>query len=377
MEVVGRLMSARYALLIGSSSYEDPGFRESPSAAVDIQRLAGLLDDPEIGDFEVATHIDPTWSQARVHLARFCTDREPGDVLLIYFTGLAALDTYDNLYLCFRDTDRVLLAATGVSASFLIGLLESCRAHRKVLILESVYSGGILRGALRIPEGLVILTASGPHEYGFESTEQGASIFTYYLTEGLRTGEADINSDGDVTFEELLAYTKRRVEAREEGQRPRLFNLAEHPIVAAKVARHIFISYSRADTSFAIDIRDKLISSGHKAWMDESGIAGGEDWHIRIGAAIDEAKAVVAILSPDALGSTWVRRELNYADRTGKPIFPIICKHSAIPGWYELQFGDLQRLDFTGANHQKEFETLLDSIQRTLRLRSLSDGSSP
>jgi TIR domain len=370
-------MSARYALLIGSSSYEDPGFRESPSAAVDIQRLASLLEDPEIGDFEVATHIDPTWAQAQVHLARFCTDREPEDVLLIYFTGLAALDAHDNLYLCLRDTDRGLLAATGVSASFLLGLLESCRAERKVLILESVYSGAVLRGVLRIPEGLVILAASGPQEYAFESTEQDANIFTYYLTEGLRTGEADINTDGDVTFEELLAYTKRRVEAREEGQRPRLFNLAEYPIVAAKVARHIFISYSRADTIFATDIRDKLISSGHKAWMDESSISGGEDWHIRIGAAIDEAKAVVAILSPDALGSTWVRRELNYADKMGKPIFPIICKQSAIPGWYELQFGDLQRLDFTGANQQKEFETLLNSIQRTLRLRSLSEGSGP
>jgi TIR domain/Caspase domain len=370
-------MSARYALLIGSSSYEDPGFRESPSASFDIQRLSGLLEDPEIGDFEVATHIDPTWSQARVHLARFCTDREPEDVLLIYFTGLAALDAHDNLYLCFRDTDQGLLAATGVGASFLIGLLESCRAERKVLILESVYSGGVLRGALSIPEGLVILAASGPHEYAFESTEQGANIFTYYLSEGLRTGEADINSDGDVTFEELLAYTKRRVETREQGQRPRLFNLAEYPIVAAKVARHIFISYSRADTIFASDIRDKLISSGHKAWLDENGISGGQNWHVRIGAAIDEAKAVVAILSPDAFGSTWVERELSYADKVRKPIFPITCRPSEIPGWYELQFGNLQRLDFTGANQQKEFEALLNSIQRTLRLRSLSGGSSP
>jgi TIR domain len=370
-------MSARYALLIGSSSCEDPGLRESPSAAVDIQRLAALLEDPGIGDFGVAIHIDPTWSQARVLLARFCTDREPDDVVLIYFTGLAALDRYDDLHLCFRDTDLSLLAATGVSGSFLIGLLESCRAQRKALILESVYSGGILRGALRIPEGLVILAASGPHEYAFESTEQGASIFTYYLTEGLRTGEADINSDGDVTFEELLAYTKRRVEAREEGQRPRLFNLAEYPIVAAKVAQHVFISYSRSDKSFAAQIRDKLISTGHKAWMDEDSISGGEDWRIRIGAAIDGAKAVVAILSPDALGSTWVRRELNYADRMGKPIFPIICKNSEIPGWYELQFGNLQRLDFTGADHQKEFETLLDSIRRILRLRSMSEGPPP
>lgn len=370
-------MSARYALLIGSSSYEDSGLRESPSATVDIQRLSSLLEDPEIGDFEVATHIDPTWSQARVHLARFCADREPEDVLLIYFTGLAALDADDSLYLCFRDTDRSLLAATGVSAPFLIGLLESCRAQRKVLILESVYSGGVLRGALRIPEGLVILAASGPHEYAFESKEQGSNIFTYHLAEGLRTGEADINTDGDVTFEELLAYAKRRVETREEGQRPRLFNLAEYPIVAAKVARHIFISYSRTDTTFATDIRDKLVSSGHKAWVDEGGISGGEDWHVRIGAAIGEAKAVVAILSPDALASTWVRRELNYADRMGRPIFPIIYKHSAIPDWYELQFGDLQRLDFTGADHQKQFETLLNSIQRTLRLRSLSEDSSP
>ena len=111
--------------------------------------------------------------------------------------------------------------------------------------------------------------------------------------------------------------------------------------------------------------------------MDEQGIAGGEDWQVRIGSAIDESKAVVAILSPEALSSIWVRRELSYADSAGKPIFPVVCEQFDIPSWYELQFGELQRLDFTIVGHEEGMKTLLESIRRILRASSVitSEGS--
>ena len=95
-----------------------------------------------------------------------------------------------------------------------------------------------------------------------------------------------------------------------------------------------------------MNIKDELLSAGQKVWMDEQGIAGGDDWLGRIGTALDEAKALIAILSPEAFGSEWVRRELNYADKARKPILPVFCEHCDIPSWFELQFGGLQRLDW-------------------------------
>jgi TIR domain len=238
------------------------------------------------------------------------------------------------------------------------------------LILDCFFSGSVLRGASDIPESLVILSASGPTVSDIESAEQNEGVFTHYLIKGLRTGDADLDGDGSVTFDELLIYAKGQVQARVEHQVPRLFSFAERPVIAARTARHVFISYSRTDSSFAEALRHRLIAAGHKVWVDEQGISGGDDWQVRIGSAIDGSKAVVAILSPEAFSSTWVRRELNYADKAGKPIFPVVCMRCDIPSWYELQFGGLQRLDCTAVDHQGALEILLESIRRILRTSS-------
>jgi hypothetical protein len=153
-----------------------------------------------------------------------------------------------------------------------------------------------------------------------------------------------------------------------------LLSFAERPIIAAKAARHVFISYGRTDVAYAASIRDELLARGHKAWMDEKGIAGGDDWHVRIGSAIDGAKAIVVILSPRALSSNWVRRELQYADKMKKPIVPAIYKECDFPPWYELQFGELQRVDLTAPEHQAAFESLVNSIEEVIRSRSRQLG---
>ncbi|MGH3841349.1 MAG: caspase, EACC1-associated type [Pseudonocardiaceae bacterium] len=364
---------SRRALLIANSRYEDPRFRQLASPDADVRGLAAVLEDSEIGGYEVATLTDENWSRARIEIARFCASRKRDDLILIYYSGHTFKDETGVLYLCFKDSDPDILSATGISGAFLIDQISRCRSKRKVLVLDSVYSGSILRGAPDIRGDFVILAAAGPTEYSFESAESQESVFTHYLIEGLRTGAADLDGDGMITFDELLVYAKRNVERQIDSQRPRLFSFAERPIVAAKVARHIFISYSRADKDVASAMRDDFISAGHKAWMDEQGISGGDDWRLRISTAIDEAKAVVAILSPDAFGSTWVRRELNYADKAGKPIFPVVCKQCDLPSWYELQFDELQRLDWTIVDRESAMKALLESIRRSLRMSSATE----
>jgi hypothetical protein len=360
----------RHALLIANSRYEDPRLQQLTSPDADVRGLAAVLEDAEIGGFGVTTLANENWPRARIEIARFCTARTRDDLVLIYYSGHAVKDESGTLYFCFKDSELDIISATGISSLFLVDQLSRCRSKRKVLVLDTVYSGSVLRGAPDIRDDLVILAAAGPMEYSFEGAGYQESVFTHYIIEGLRTGDADLDGDGSITFDELLAYAKRHVERQIGSQRPRLFSFAERPIVAAKVARHIFISYSRADKDFAAAMRDEFIMAGHKAWMDEQGIAGGDDWRIRIGTAIDEAKAVVAILSPEAFGSNWVRRELNYADKVGKPIFPVVYKQCDIPSWYELQFGELQRMDWSTTDREVAMKTLLESIKRMLRISS-------
>ena len=43
------------------------------------------------------------------------------------------------------------------------------------------------------------------------------------------------------------------------------------------MARHIFISYSKKDSEFALKLADDLVNTGHKVWIDRS-LQVGEDW---------------------------------------------------------------------------------------------------
>src|ERR1700744_33382 len=120
----------------------------------------------------------------------------------------------------------------------------------------------------------------------------------------LKACDADSNGDGTVTFNELFAYAKRKVELVTKGnQTPRIYDLTEEPIIAGRVARPIFLSYSRSDSDFSSKLGGQLRGAGHRVWMDTTEITGGDDWRDRIGAAIDASKLVVAILSSDALNS--------------------------------------------------------------------------
>ena len=74
--------------------------------------------------------------------------------------------------------------------------------------------------------------------------------------------------------------------AAAKNQTPRIYDLTEKPVIAGRVARPIFLSYSRSDLEFATRLGDELRKAGHKVWMDAKGIIGGDDWRERISAAI-------------------------------------------------------------------------------------------
>jgi hypothetical protein len=90
--------------------------------------------------------------------------------------------------------------------------------------------------------------------------------------------------------------------------------------------QHIFISYSRKDIEFMRHISQQLISRNFTVWTDENLTPGTRGWKLAIEKAIEEAGAVVAILSPDAKASEWVDRELEYARIRNKRVFPLIVR---------------------------------------------------
>jgi hypothetical protein len=75
----------------------------------------------------------------------------------------------------------------------------------------------------------------------------------------------------------------------------------------------VFLSYSRTDGAIMRRVSDDLRKHGFLVWNDEALEPGTPSWKDAIEAAIEGAKTVVAMLSPEAKKSEWIERELDYA----------------------------------------------------------------
>ena len=123
----------------------------------------------------------------------------------------------------------------------------------------------------------------------------------------------------------------------------------------------VFISYSRSDTTFVDRLAKALKDEGYEAWIDRGEIADLEDWWPRIETLITRADTVVFVLSPDAVSSEVVLRELAFSARLNKRLAPIVCRRvddRAVP---EALAG-INRIDFVDAR----FETMVKRLVQAL-----------
>ena len=88
----------------------------------------------------------------------------------------------------------------------------------------------------------------------------------------------------------------------------------------------VFISYSRADSDFTENLRDRLIESGFDAFLDKHDILPGEPWQERLGGLIATADTVVFCMSPDSIDSEMCDWEVNEAERLAKRILPVVIE---------------------------------------------------
>ncbi len=125
---------------------------------------------------------------------------------------------------------------------------------------------------------------------------------------------------------------------------------------------HIFISYARKDSEkIANKIFDALSAIPDLTiWMDRS-LELAENWMQQIEDEIKHADYVIAIISPDVhrsrrteAGSSFVIKEISFAQLLHKPILPILLEGTHLP----LQIADLQYIDFS-----KDF---YEALERTV-----------
>lgn len=169
---------------------------------------------------------------------------------LLYFSGHGVKDVNGRLYLALANTNRKNLRFTGLSASQLNDALEDSLSRRKIVILDCCYSGAFPEGfgAKADPDmhtlerlqgqGRVVMTASDAASYSFEGDSITGravqSVFTECLIEGLRSGAADLDNDGDITASELYDYVSDSVAEKLPQQRPKMQQNVRGSLVLAR-----------------------------------------------------------------------------------------------------------------------------------------------
>jgi hypothetical protein len=93
--------------------------------------------------------------------------------------------------------------------------------------------------------------------------------------------------------------------------------------------KHVFLSYSRRDSDMMRRVRDDLTGARLPVWTDEKIEPGTPAWFREVEAAIDKAFCLVVVLSPDAKGSEWVGKEIEYAQMLKKTILPVLARGEA------------------------------------------------
>ena len=96
-------------------------------------------------------------------------------------------------------------------------------------------------------------------------------------------------------------------------------------------------------------LAETLRRHGLPVWYSRTDIVGAQQWHDEIGSALRRCDWFVLVLSPGAVNSDWVKRELIFAlqqTRLGDRIVPLMfesCNYGAL-SWTLSGF---QMIDFT------------------------------
>ncbi|NJO15865.1 MAG: TIR domain-containing protein [Thioploca sp.] len=128
-----------------------------------------------------------------------------------------------------------------------------------------------------------------------------------------------------------------------------------------QLGTEVFISYSRKDGDFARQLNLALQAAGKPTWFDQESISSGVDFEREIFKGIDGADNFIFIISPDAVGSPYCEREVNYASGQCKRFISLLWRTTA-PTTMPPALQAINWIDFQNTPFEKVFPELIQTI---------------
>jgi len=99
---------------------------------------------------------------------------------------------------------------------------------------------------------------------------------------------------------------------------------------------NVFLSHAPEDQEWARELASNLRRRGIKVWDSASELSPGENWHLQVGKALEEAQAMIVLISPAAAESEELAHEIEYAltsKRFRDRLIPVIVKPTKKLPW--------------------------------------------
>jgi WD40 repeat protein/uncharacterized caspase-like protein len=223
------------------------------------------------------------------------------DVAIVFVAGHGMLDEKLDYYFATSDMDFHNPSLRGMTYEMLESLLDGIPARQRLLLMDTCHAGEVdkdeaqqlaapARGAetakgvkgrpiprskpvreyraglqnsiealeelfsdLRRGTGATVIAAASGVEYAYESAEWNNGVFTYSVLNGIKTGEADLDADGQVSVAELREYVSGKVQSLTGGRQNPMAKRANPDFNFALARRGVYaLTMRHTDAVFSI-----------------------------------------------------------------------------------------------------------------------------
>ena len=129
------------------------------------------------------------------------------------------------------------------------------------------------------------------------------------------------------------------------------------------MTRTVFVSHSSKDAAEANDLVRELEARDITCWIAPRDIRPGEAYDEAIVAAIEEADALVVLVSRDSITSRHVRSEVVRASSDAKTIYPVRLIDIEVAGGLQFHLELSQWIDFFPSPTAEAYDNLAEAIK--------------
>ncbi len=135
------------------------------------------------------------------------------------------------------------------------------------------------------------------------------------------------------------------------------------------LTKQVYLSYTRRESGLSAVVAQVLQTEGCNVWYDKQSIDPGAKWESELRRALKDSDSMIALLSPYAYSSSWVREELQYAlfeERFKNRLLPVLIGDVSLEGFSRLPW-ILTRMHFLGIDPRKSEVSNAEAIVRAFR----------